>query len=215
MCKSLQEKTFCPNLLFENLNPALVPFYSHLKVSTQTSPWPQPPHGGPRRASVNSFGFGGANSHAILEEYTPPYTNGKHTNGSSSTEACLVPFVFSASSEATLRRILSGYSSHLQMTANVNPQDLAFTLSSKRSALAHRAYFAAESLQDLQVQLARRSDDKTLNFPKVGLRKGGTIGVFTGQASLRLFFGCHKTNKRIGSTMGPDGQRAYFEIPIR
>lgn len=164
---------------------------------------------------MNSFGFGGANSHAILEEYRPPYTNSEHKKGFSSTEACLVPFLFSASSETTLRRILSGYSSHLLTTANISPQDLAFTLSSKRSSLAHRAYFAADSLQDLQMQLARRNDDKTSNFPRAGLRKGGTIGVFTGQVSLRFFIECQKSHASIGGAVGRHGQTAYLEIPIR
>lgn len=215
MCKSLQEKTFLPNLLFDNLNPAITPFYSHLEVSTQTSAWPEPLDGGLRRASVNSFGFGGANSHAILEEYRPPYTNGQRTNGFSPSKACFVPFVFSASSETTLRRILSGYSSHLSMTFDIDPQNLAFTLSSKRSAFAHRTYFAAESLDDLQVQLSRQSEDQTLSFPKVGPKKGGTIGIFTGQVSLYLHFKLYPSNIRIGSAMGRHGQTTCFEVHIR
>ncbi|KAI0910933.1 hypothetical protein F4823DRAFT_561459 [Ustulina deusta] len=64
-----------PNLHFENLNPEVQPFYTHLQIPTVLMPWPDPPPGQPRRASVNSFGFGGANAHAIIESYTPEVHN--------------------------------------------------------------------------------------------------------------------------------------------
>ncbi|GAW22155.1 hypothetical protein ANO14919_116900 [Xylariales sp. No.14919] len=64
-----------PNLHFENLNPDVEPFYSHLQIPTAVTPWPDPPPGQPRRASVNSFGFGGSNAHAIVESYVPEVHN--------------------------------------------------------------------------------------------------------------------------------------------
>lgn len=60
-----------PPTLCETVNPELgidqTPFY----VNTETRPWI---HGGPlpRRAGINAFGFGGINTHAILEEYRAP-----------------------------------------------------------------------------------------------------------------------------------------------
>ena len=53
---ALQAKEIPPNLLFNNLNPELVPFYGSLKVPTQAISWPSLPESVPRRASVNSFG---------------------------------------------------------------------------------------------------------------------------------------------------------------
>ena len=49
---------------FEELNPAIT-LNEYVKVPTKLKKWP---HKGPRRASVNSFGFGGANAHVILED---------------------------------------------------------------------------------------------------------------------------------------------------
>ena len=46
---------------------------SALYLNTRTRPWFAPP-GVPRRAGVSSFGFGGANYHAVLEEYEPEHT---------------------------------------------------------------------------------------------------------------------------------------------
>lgn len=46
-----------PNMLLERLNPAIEPFSLHLKVPMQSEAWPHLASGGPRRASVNSFGM--------------------------------------------------------------------------------------------------------------------------------------------------------------
>lgn len=48
-----------PNLHFKQLNLAIEPYYHHLEVVLSLKPWPELPVGAPRRASVNSFGFGG------------------------------------------------------------------------------------------------------------------------------------------------------------
>lgn len=48
-----------PNMHFDHLNPAIEPFYRHLEVPTRVRAWPSIASGSPRRASVNSFGFGG------------------------------------------------------------------------------------------------------------------------------------------------------------
>jgi acyl transferase domain-containing protein/NADPH:quinone reductase-like Zn-dependent oxidoreductase/SAM-dependent methyltransferase len=53
-----------PNLWFEKLNPQ-IELPDNVRIPTKAMPWPNK---GPRRASINSFGFGGANAHVILEE---------------------------------------------------------------------------------------------------------------------------------------------------
>ena len=71
------------NLHFKNLNPRIRPYYTNLHIPTKTVPWPSTPRGSPRRVSVNSFGFGGTNAHAILESWEDPssLTNGHTVNG--------------------------------------------------------------------------------------------------------------------------------------
>lgn len=51
-----------PNLHFTQLNPAIEPYYRGLRVPIRLESWPELPTGVPRRASVNSFGFGGKRS---------------------------------------------------------------------------------------------------------------------------------------------------------
>jgi len=48
-----------PNMLLNNINPTVKPFMDHLRIATSVTPWPKTADGAPRRASVNSFGFGG------------------------------------------------------------------------------------------------------------------------------------------------------------
>lgn len=56
---AVQEGLIPPNLLFEELNPAIRPFYTGLQVPVgEAVPWPTTGDQ-PRRVSVNSFGFGG------------------------------------------------------------------------------------------------------------------------------------------------------------
>ncbi len=66
---ALKHKVLPPTLHVERPNPRLreagTPFY----VSAEPRPWLAPPDGGPRRAGVSAFGFGGTNFHAVLEEH--------------------------------------------------------------------------------------------------------------------------------------------------
>lgn len=55
-----------PQALFESINPDIDESFYHIKIPTSNIPWPDPDD--VRRVSVNSFGFGGCNSHAILDD---------------------------------------------------------------------------------------------------------------------------------------------------
>ncbi|KAK8065059.1 hypothetical protein PG997_011806 [Apiospora hydei] len=61
----LERGIILPNALFERMNPAIDADFYHLAVPTTPTPWP---HHGLRRVSVNSFGFGGTNAHAIIDD---------------------------------------------------------------------------------------------------------------------------------------------------
>lgn len=54
-----------PNANFEQLNPQIDAEFFHLQFPVECVPWPS--GDGIRRASVNSFGFGGSNAHVVLE----------------------------------------------------------------------------------------------------------------------------------------------------
>jgi len=72
---ALSNKVLPPTLHCEQPHPDLVgsPFY----INSHTRPWIQSEAVGPRRAAVNSFGFGGTNVHAVLEEVLSPKKVGR------------------------------------------------------------------------------------------------------------------------------------------
>ncbi|KAF2678702.1 hypothetical protein K458DRAFT_435696 [Lentithecium fluviatile CBS 122367] len=181
-----------PNLHFHRLNPKIEPFYRGLQVPTRLTPWPQVPDG-VRRVSVNSFGFGGTNAHAILESYDAP-TTPKHDASPS-----LTPFVFSAASEVALVAQLQAYSSHLKTHHEaINCADLAWTLHARRSHLSTKAAFAALSIEQLASKIDAVLADVSQNAgATAGLRSianTGTprlLGVFTGQGAQWPAMGAH------------------------
>ncbi|KAK4199547.1 putative dual specificity polyketide synthase [Triangularia verruculosa] len=185
--KSIQAGQIPPNLLFENLNPDIEQYYKGLKVATALAPWPALPEGVPRRVSVNSFGFGGSNAHAIIEQYIPA-TAAPEEDGDS---ALFTPFVFSASSESSLVAQLEAYSEHLKTRSDTKAKDLAWTLQCRRSHLPIKAAFSAASVD----QLVTKLDDKLADLKRaagttVGVRSTSkstsapkVLGVFTGQGA--------------------------------
>src|SRR6185295_2421486 len=86
---ALYHRVLPPTLNCAEPNPALrldkTPFY----VNTETRPWI---HGAdtPRRAGVNSFGFGGINGHVVLEEFpaNEPQARGHLLHWE--TEVCII-----------------------------------------------------------------------------------------------------------------------------
>lgn len=62
---SMEKATILPNLWFENGNPAIDFDGWRIRVPTEPAPWPG---AGLRRASINSFGYGGTNSHTIIDD---------------------------------------------------------------------------------------------------------------------------------------------------
>ena len=163
-------------------------------------PWPAT-DGKPKRASVNSFGYGGANAHAILEE-SQAHTRGQthHVASIRSIDEVMsqlspdddddiavadsrIPrhytLVLSANDAVSLKASIDALCNHL-----VNPRvqaslpDVAYTLSQRRSHLWHRAFVTASSSPGgLEIQSADFvAAKKAPHPPRVGL-------VFTGQGA--------------------------------
>ncbi|KID61511.1 Highly reducing polyketide synthase aurA [Metarhizium brunneum] len=187
---SIQHGTIPPNLHFERLNPKLEPYSSCLKVPTEPVPWPQLPPGVPRRVSVNSFGFGGTNSHAILESYEPNlHRNPKsHLNGTSKHLPSLLPFVFSAASERSLGAVLEKYARYLKDNPTVKAADFAWSLIEKRSALKYRLTLYAPTIEELQTEIdkemaLRKADNPSTVISRPDTGKKSILGIFTGQGA--------------------------------
>ncbi|TQW02595.1 polyketide synthase [Cordyceps javanica] len=61
----LEKGEIPPLLWFDQANPRIPLEDWNLKLATEPTPWPNQ---GPRRISINSFGYGGTNSHCIIDD---------------------------------------------------------------------------------------------------------------------------------------------------
>jgi acyl transferase domain-containing protein len=136
--------------------------------------WPTP---GLRRASVNSFGFGGANTHVVLDDaynyLRLRNLQGRHvtTKNPSVVNSHKLPLaksvngklpkllVWSAADEDGLNRLSATYFKHLDNIAHTHNNedylaDLAWTLAEKRSRLPWKSFIIVESTDSLLVKLA-------------------------------------------------------------
>ncbi|KAL2266793.1 hypothetical protein VTJ83DRAFT_6145 [Remersonia thermophila] len=203
--ESMRHKTVPPNLHHETLSPAVQPYRFHLEVPTGALPWPQPPAGQPRRGSVNSFGFGGTNAHAIIEEYVPEIHNrivgfssptihgclgGSYLGPSSPSHRVMLPLLLSAPSQTSLVAVIKAYRDHLAQHPALDYAEVAWHVHAHRSAFRYRVAVVSLSTSgtidtlDSLLAAARASPN-----PNIGARvrsgndKLRILGTFTGQGA--------------------------------
>lgn len=179
---ALQHAVIPPNLLLNELSPTVRPFYNDLQILTDAQQWPPLPENTPRRASVNSFGFGGANAHAILEEFNPGLLQEK----SKETKQVVVsPFNLSASSEKSLLANIASYSSYLRNNPHINLRNLSWTLNSRRSTLPVRLSLSASTTDTLIAKLDETVQSSAIipSTQTANIRAPKLFGVFTGQGA--------------------------------
>ena len=178
---ALRHAQIPPNLWFERLSDQVAPFYKNVEIPLTQRLWPCVA-GGKMRASVNSFGFGGTNAHAILENFDA----GQRQDPERSPHFLFTPFVFSAFSHSSLSAGLDAYLKLLDgKDGDIDLHDLAWTLRQRRSVLGWRRSITASSLDDLRTIL-RACDGE--NTASVGLKALPTshnriLGIFTGQGA--------------------------------
>ena len=189
---ALQARKVPPNRLLNRLNPKVAPFYGNLKILSAAEAWPRTTGDAVRRASVNSFGFGGANAHAILESFDA-YSNKALPSRQTQSDTCFTPFVFSASSDSALGSNLQSYRDYIvEATAHsviaYTLRDLSWTLSSRRTALEYRTVLPAVSgFEDLITKLdeiveSQGEFHQSTRSPPAGT-KLRILGIFTGQGA--------------------------------
>ncbi|RCI10044.1 hypothetical protein L249_8500 [Ophiocordyceps polyrhachis-furcata BCC 54312] len=168
-----------PNMHFDKLNPEIEPFSARLGIVTDAMPWPELLPNMPRRASVNSFGFGGTNAHAIIESFEI------ETQNKACGDLVVTPLVVSANSEHSLRRLVDAMRLRLEEVEDSRQMgQILFTLAARRSQLPLRAVFTGRSVQTLRKKLdevtTSMSFAEDARYPG---QAGRIIGIFTGQGA--------------------------------
>ncbi|PWY77879.1 polyketide synthase [Aspergillus eucalypticola CBS 122712] len=185
---ALQHGIIPPNLGFQQLNPKVAPYCTQLTVPIKAEPWSERSSSSatPRRASVNSFGFGGTNAHVILESLRLPDVppSGISSQAPTSCSSSLLPYVFSAASERSLIGMLKRYKEYLQAHPSIDSAHLASTMAGQRSLLPVRISFPASSLEVLQERLATiLAAESPSAGHRSSLRESRILGIFTGQGA--------------------------------
>jgi zearalenone synthase (highly reducing iterative type I polyketide synthase) len=160
---ALENGLIPPNILFNTPNPKIQFQKWKVAVPTTLTPWPSD---GVRRMSVNSFGAGGTNAHAVLDgaehylrERGSQLARISDRNIGVSKEGLSSPrlLMISSHDQDGLARQRESLAKFIQTQANnisKPKQDnylhrLAYTLSERRSALPWKSFAVASNLEDL------------------------------------------------------------------
>ncbi|HWU86913.1 MAG TPA: amino acid adenylation domain-containing protein, partial [Kofleriaceae bacterium] len=143
---SLENRELPPTLHYRQPNPRFAFRESPFYVVDQRRPWDQ--GAGARRAAVSSFGIGGTNAHAILEEAPGARRDG--TAGAADDRPALI--VLSARTAEQLRERAEQLLAYVSTSQPADGElfDIAYTLQVGREAMEHRLAFAAASVQRLR-----------------------------------------------------------------
>ncbi|KAG4253521.1 hypothetical protein FPRO03_07481 [Fusarium proliferatum] len=179
---AIQHSQIPANLHFNELNPKIRPYYDNLRIPTETTPWPTLSPGAPRRVSVNSFGFGGTNAHAIVESWDGPYVRERSPAPNAIGAG---PFVLSANSSQALAANAGALAEYLKEHPTTNLGQLGYTLF-KRTNLPFRAAFSGSSVECLVEKLQAGKESLKSNSRITTLPESlppRVLGVFTGQGA--------------------------------
>ncbi|EKG11425.1 Beta-ketoacyl synthase [Macrophomina phaseolina MS6] len=183
---ALEHDVIPGNPTFIDPNPKIDFDRLRVRASRTAIPWPKRPF---KRASVNSFGYGGSNAHVILDE-TSKWSTPRQVSSyrkadqfddffSTDTEKTEHPphlLVFSANDESSLPNCVSALSKHLMNPeVSVKLEDLAYTLSERRTKHFNRGFLVSRSSTSLD-ETALTTGKLWNSPPRIGF-------VFTGQGA--------------------------------
>ena len=195
----LQHGRIPASLHFETPNPAIDFAASPFHVNARLSEWTSP---GPRRAAVSSFGIGGTNAHAVLEQ-APPAAPAPDRDGQL--------LVLSARTEVALERAAGRLRAHLESTPGASLADVAWTLQVGRRVFAHRRAVVARDVADAVAALAdpARADGAQQDRHDVPV-----AFLFTGQGSqyVNMGRGLYDTERRFREVV--DAAAETLAVPL-
>jgi acyl transferase domain-containing protein/thioesterase domain-containing protein/acyl carrier protein len=167
---------------FETLNPHIKLDGTRLRIPTEHVDWPRKDH---RVAGVSSFGFGGTNTHMIVEAANPQSA----IRNPKSTDRPLHLLKLSAKNEAALKRQAEQLAEYLDAHADATTADVCWSANTAWSDFNQRATIVAKDSDELKTRLRAFSGEN--GAPATGIKQGsarsigrpGVAFLFTGQGS--------------------------------
>lgn len=172
---ALEHRTIPPTLHLTTVNPAIPLDTLGIDIPTQLQPWPATTEATAARAGVNSFGFGGANAHVVLE--AGPAAGAPTT---ATHPAFLLPI--SARHPDALRQLAGAWRDRLATeNASATLADFCYTAAVRRSHHGQRATVVGASAEELVEQLDDLLDRNDAPAPRGGRGRTPKMAfVFTG-----------------------------------
>lgn len=178
---SVEKGKILPNMHFETPNPNID--FEDLKITVPTKVMDWNSENGVRRASINSFGYGGSNAHVILENYRQrprALLQNKHAKLTHSVQRPYLIPLTSHNEEAGKLQV-SKFSDYIQQHPHLNTADLSYSLSLRRSMHRYRSFVIGNDNDSVLKELSNprpvarwtRSMDES---PRLGF-------IFTGQGA--------------------------------
>ncbi|WBO62924.1 beta-ketoacyl synthase N-terminal-like domain-containing protein [Streptomyces camelliae] len=151
-----------------------------VRLLTEAQRWQS---SGPRRAAVSSFGISGTNAHLILEQVP-------EEDRPTAVETA-APLLLSARSPQALRDQANRLRAHLAARPGIGMGDVAYTLSTARTAFKHRAAVLGPDRDALLTGLTALAEGREVPGVVRGkaVTKSRTAFLFTGQGAQHVGMG--------------------------
>lgn len=148
---SLKNRIIPPSLHYVKANTQINfdkgPFY----VNTQPKQW-ETKDNRPLIAGVSSFGIGGTNAHAILENFVPDHANDHHDRQISNI------IVYSAKRPEALRQYFTKLKKFITENQEMNLSDLSYSLNTGRAQFDYRNTVVFKDKEDLLNELETKKN---------------------------------------------------------
>ncbi len=193
----MQHEQAAPQLHFRELNPHIQLVGSRITIPTKSTPWPASKRR--RLAGISSFGFGGTNTHLIVEAppATVPSPEPHERNGhaqKSETTAKPILLKIAGKTPLAVERQAIDFATMLA-DESVRLSDVAFSANTGRNDFNNRAVVIGSGRAELIERLHAAGEGKTtagiVRGQVQGLKRPKAALLFTGQGAQAVGMGAN------------------------